>query len=100
MTSRMKRFGKIENLAIENVKAITGVVINAGGYVGIGERYMLIDPSTIVVNDQNGPWKFFVDTSKEALENAPDLIVAQNDALMTSSCAQLRLKKTRPHNDG
>jgi sporulation protein YlmC with PRC-barrel domain len=66
-----ENLGEIEDLAIENGKTITGVVVSVGGFLGMGERYVLVDPATIVVDAQNGTWKAFVDTTKESLKNAP-----------------------------
>lgn len=65
------KLGEIEDLAIENGKTITGVVVSVGGFLGIGERYVLVDPTTIVVDAQDGTWKAFVDTTKDTLKSAP-----------------------------
>ena len=66
-----EELGEIEDLVIDNGKTLTGVVVSVGGFLGMGERYVLIDPATIVVNQQDGDWKAFVDTSKDTLKNAP-----------------------------
>jgi hypothetical protein len=31
----------------------------------------LLDPSTIVLNQKDGKWRAYVDTSKDTLKNAP-----------------------------
>lgn len=66
-----EKLGEIEDLTIENGKTITGVVVSVGGFLGMGERYVLIDPATVVVDAQDGGWKAFVDTTKDTLKNAP-----------------------------
>jgi sporulation protein YlmC with PRC-barrel domain len=63
--------GEIEDLVIDNGKTITGVVVSVGGFLGLGESYVVLDPSTIVLNQKDGKWKAFVDTSKDNLKNAP-----------------------------
>jgi len=62
-----EKLGEIQDLTIDNGKTLSGVVVSVGGFLGIGESYVLIDPSTIVVNNDNGTWKAFVDTSKDTL---------------------------------
>jgi sporulation protein YlmC with PRC-barrel domain len=63
--------GEIEDLVIDNGKTISGVVVSIGGFLGLGETYVLLDPSTIVLNQQDGKWRAYVDTSKDTLKNAP-----------------------------
>ena len=63
--------GEIEDLVIENGKTITGVVVSVGGFLGMGERYVLLDPASIVLNSKDGNMKAFVDTNKENLKSAP-----------------------------
>jgi sporulation protein YlmC with PRC-barrel domain len=67
-----EKLGKIEDLAIAGGKTIKGLVVSVGGLLGVGERYVLVDPATVVVNEQNGTWKAFVDMSKDALKSAPE----------------------------
>lgn len=63
--------GEIEDLVIENGKTVTGVVIGVGGFLGIGERYVAVDPSTMVLTHQDNNWRAVVDTTKDNLKNAP-----------------------------
>lgn len=66
-----ENLGEIEDLVIDNGKTITAVVVSVGGFLGIGESYVAIDPTTIVLNDKDGTWRAFVDTSKDNLKAAP-----------------------------
>jgi Tfp pilus assembly protein FimT len=66
-----EKLGEIEDLAIENGHDITGIVVSVGGFLGIGESYVVLDPATVVVNQKDGTWQAFVDTSKDTLKNAP-----------------------------
>ena len=72
-----EKLGEIQDLTIDNGKTLSGVVVSVGGFLGIGESYVLIDPSTIVVNNDNGTWKAFVDTSKDTLKSAPKFTYAK-----------------------
>ena len=63
--------GEIEDISIENGKTISAVIVSVGGFLGIGESYVALDPSTLVVSENDGTWKAFVNTSKDDLKNAP-----------------------------
>ena len=63
--------GQIEDLMIENGRTVTGVIVSVGGFLGLGERYVAVDPATIVLNRDGNTLKAIVDTSKESLNNAP-----------------------------
>ncbi len=63
--------GEIEDLVVDNGRAITGVVVSVGGFLGVGESYVVLDPSTVVLNEKDGAWRAFVDTSRDTLKNAP-----------------------------
>ncbi len=64
--------GEIEDLVIENGKTVTGVVVGVGGFLGMGERYVAIDPSSITLRVENSSiTRATVDTTKDNLKNAP-----------------------------
>ena len=65
------KLGEIEDLAIDNGKTIKGVVISVGGFLGMGESYVLVDPASLTVSNKDNSWKAFVDTNKDNLKNAP-----------------------------
>lgn len=69
--NKQESLGEIEDLALENGKTIKGVVVSVGGFLGMGESYVLVDPSTIVLNQKDGTWRAYVDTNKDSLKNAP-----------------------------
>ncbi len=63
--------GEVEDLVIDSGQKVTGVVVSVGGFLGMGQSYVVLDPSTIVINQQDGDWVAYVDTTKETLKNAP-----------------------------
>ncbi|QEE42992.1 PRC-barrel domain containing protein [Methylobacterium sp. WL64] len=63
--------GEIEDLAIENGKTLTGVVVSVGGFLGIGESYVVLDPATLAISEKDGTWAVHADTDKDTLKNAP-----------------------------
>lgn len=63
--------GEIQDLVFQDGKSLTGVVVSVGGILGLGERYVVLDPATVVLNQKDGSWRAYVDTTKNTLENAP-----------------------------
>ncbi len=70
--NKNENVGEIEDLVIDNGKTVTGVVVSVGGFLGMGERYVLVDPSSIFLHRADGSLKAMVDTDKDALKNAPE----------------------------
>lgn len=64
------KIGNVADLVIDNGKTITGIVLSVGGFLGMGEHYVLIDPASMVLSDKNG-LHGVVDTDKDSLKNAP-----------------------------
>lgn len=73
-----EQLGEIQDLVIDGGRTISAVVVSVGGFLGLGESYVAVDPSTIVLNDRNGTWRAFVDTSKDNLKNAPKFTYRAN----------------------
>jgi sporulation protein YlmC with PRC-barrel domain len=63
--------GEVEDLVIENGKTVTGVVVSVGGFLGLGESYVVLDPSTLAISDKDGKWAVHADTDKDTLKTAP-----------------------------
>jgi sporulation protein YlmC with PRC-barrel domain len=66
-----EKLGEVEDLSIKNGKRLSGVVVSVGGFLGMGERYVLIDPSTLVVAKEGNDWKAFIGASRDDLKSAP-----------------------------
>jgi len=66
--------GEIDDLIIRDGTDLTGVVVSVGGFLGIGERHVVVDPSTITLTaDADGMgWMAMANTTREALEQAPE----------------------------
>ena len=70
--NKNETIGEVEDLVIDNGKTVTGVVVSVGGFLGMGERYVLVDPSSIFLHRADGSLKAMVDTDKDALKSAPE----------------------------
>lgn len=63
--------GEIDDFVISDGKTITGVVIGVGGFLGMGEHYVAVEPSNIILHKDNNTWKAMLNTSKDDLKKAP-----------------------------
>lgn len=68
-----ENIGEIEDVVIGDGKSVIGLVASVGGFLGIDKSYVVLDPASVAVNNDNGAWKAYVDTTKAALEAAPKL---------------------------
>lgn len=66
-----EKVGEIDDLVIENGRSVTGLVVGVGGFLGMGESYVVLDPATVVLNEKDKTWRAYVDTNKETLKAAP-----------------------------
>ncbi|KQQ58760.1 photosystem reaction center subunit H [Rhizobium sp. Leaf311] len=68
-----EEIGEIEDVVIGDGKSVIGLVASVGGFLGIDKSYVVLDLSSVAINNDNGTWKAYVDTTKDALTNAPKL---------------------------
>lgn len=71
--------GEIKDIALEGSK-VTGVVVSVGGFLGMGTEYVLVDPASIALQNDNGTWKAHINTSKEDLKSAPKFTYNESKA--------------------
>ena len=67
-----EEIGEIDDLIIDEGKSIRGVVLSIGGFLGMGERHVAVQPGSLIVT-REGPnnLKAVVNTRKEELQTAP-----------------------------
>lgn len=68
-----EKVGAVSDVVIGAGKSVIGIVASVGGFLGLGESYVVIDPASMALNNDNGTWKAYVDTTKDALTKAPKL---------------------------
>jgi hypothetical protein len=68
-----EEIGEISDVVIGGGKSVIGIVASVGGFLGIGASYVVIDPASMALADDNGTWKAYVDTNKDSLSAAPKL---------------------------
>lgn len=66
-----EEIGEVSDIVIGDGKSIIGIIASVGGFLGLGASYVVIDPASMAVADDNGTWKAYVDTTKDDLTKAP-----------------------------
>jgi len=65
--------GEITDLAIKN-NAVDALILSVGGFLGMGEHYVAVSPSSVNVryDAKDNKWLASMNTTKEALKAAPE----------------------------
>ena len=65
--------GEITDLAIKNHQ-VDALILSVGGFLGMGEHYVAVSPSSVNVHydQKNDKWLASMSTTKEALKAAPE----------------------------
>jgi sporulation protein YlmC with PRC-barrel domain len=65
--------GEITDIAIKNHE-IDALILSVGGFLGMGERYVAVSPSSVNVryDAKDNKWLASMNTTKEALKDAPE----------------------------
>ena len=65
--------GEITDIAIKN-NQIDALILSVGGFLGVGEHYVAVSPSSVSVRHdaKNDKWLASMNTTKEALKAAPE----------------------------
>lgn len=72
--SNDEAIGTISDLIVDENGQIAAVIVEAGGFLGLGEKAVAVSWNSIErhSNEKGGGYDFTVDTTKEALQNAPE----------------------------
>lgn len=74
-----EEIGEIDDLIIDEGKTIRGVVLSIGGFLGMGERHVAVQPgSLIITREGTNNLKAVVNTNKEELQKAPEFKFESN----------------------
>lgn len=65
--------GKIKDVAIEN-NAVKAYILGVGGFLGVGERYIAVNPSALKLtwDGNDNKWRAEFDATKQELQSAPE----------------------------
>ena len=97
-----EEIGTIRDVIIDDGKTLRAVVISVGGYLGLGDRDVAIEPgSLLITRDEDGDLKAVVNTNRDDLKNAPEFeprnkLITQIDDLQSSAAGPLSQGIGRP----
>lgn len=65
--------GEIKDLIIANGQ-LTGYIVSVGGFLGVGERYVIVAPDAVDITyfDDDKKWSAVMNSTKEEIEKAPE----------------------------
>jgi len=70
--TRDNKIGDVKDLLLDESGKINAVIIGVGGFLGMGEKNVAVPFSSLKVAEKNGDRYLVMETTKEALETAPD----------------------------
>jgi sporulation protein YlmC with PRC-barrel domain len=68
------KVGKIQDVAFDASKQVTGYILSVGGFLGMGTHYVAVDPGAVMVSydAQNKAWTATMNATKDQLKSAPE----------------------------
>ena len=63
--------GQIADIDFDEHNTIRAFVVSVGGFLGIGEKYVAVDPSVVQITTENDKIDVLIDTDKDQLRAAP-----------------------------
>jgi sporulation protein YlmC with PRC-barrel domain len=71
---RNDKIGKIQDIAFDASKQVTGYILSVVGFLGMGTRYVAVNPSSLKVSfdEQNKVWRASMNATKDQLKSAPE----------------------------
>ena len=68
------KIGKIQDVAFNASKQLTGYILSVGGFLGMGTHYVAVDPNAVLVqyDASNNTWRATMNASKDQLKSAPE----------------------------
>lgn len=78
--------GEIEDLVLDNGKQVRAVIVSVGGFLGLAERYVAVQPGSLIIAPEadDGSLKAVVNTTREQLKVAPEFKFDGNMARNTA----------------
>jgi sporulation protein YlmC with PRC-barrel domain len=66
--------GKIQDVAFDSSKKITGYILSVGGFLGMGTHYVAVDPDSVAIKYDTGNkvWRATMNATKDQLKSAPE----------------------------
>ncbi len=93
--------GEVEDLIIDNGKTVKAVVISVGGFLGIGDHNIAVQPASVILSEKtDGSARVVINTTKEDLKKAPAFNFADVDKVRSGSSARTMGASSQPAQGG
>ena len=71
---RNDNIGKIQDVAFDASKQMTGYILSVGGFLGMGTHYVAVGPNAVSVryDAENKTWRATMNATKAQLKAAPE----------------------------
>jgi len=66
--------GKIQDVAFDSSRKITGYILSVGGFLSMGTHYVAVDPGAVAIKYDAGNkvWRATMNATKDQLKSAPE----------------------------
>jgi sporulation protein YlmC with PRC-barrel domain len=68
---QQSKIGSVDDVLVDKSGKITGLVIGVGGFLGAGERDVIVPFTAIKSEKKNDKWWLTLDETKDSLKSAP-----------------------------
>lgn len=93
--------GEVEDLIIDNGKTVKAVVISVGGFLGIGDHNIAVQPGSVILSERtDGSARVVINTTKDDLKKAPAFNFADVDKSRSGSSASTIGASSQPAHGG
>jgi hypothetical protein len=67
----MQNIGTIKDIALD-ASGLNGYIVGVGGFLGMGDRYVVVRPSAISFNAKDNKWHATMNANADQLRAAPE----------------------------
>ena len=64
--------GTLSDIVFDEKNTVRSFVVSVGGILGLGSKYVAVDPSVVVITQTDGKLEVMIDTDKDQLRAAPE----------------------------
>ncbi len=70
---KQETVGKVADLILDEGKTLKALVIGVGGFLGLGERWVAVEPGSVTIaKTENGKFRGIMNVTAEELKKAPE----------------------------
>ena len=64
------KVGEVDDVLVDKAGKITGLVLGVGGFLGVGEKDIIVPFSAVKMTKKNDKWWLTIDETKDSLKSA------------------------------